>query len=377
MKHLMRRCLIVTISAWALLSCTAEDAGISVVIGPTTIPRGDAVGAGDITVNNGLFAVAFAVDTAPPWGVARGGIVDIAIFRDGELGYDIASLADFMPNNWSSWPTTYQHVAIENQTADEATIRTERDWGDVVLETTFHIRAGDSRIQIVTSMTNKGKETLDDLHSGYVVWPDGGSLFGMPGLPSLSVGSEEAALGDWSAAYGEHWVLGLHAPYSEIMAYGGRDRYLPHSLEPGDSRSFEAWLQIESDGSLAPLVQTEIDFRQLASGRISGRVESDDGEPVKRPAVVVTRDGVTYAWTVGNDGDYDIKLPTGNYEIYATAKGYAQGKTQNIRVADGGEINIDFDDVRPPGAVHIKVVDEETGRPLDARISIWRDTNPS
>jgi hypothetical protein len=103
---------LLVISLFALISCTSEDSSLSVEIGPTAIPRGDAIGANDITIRNGLFAVAFAVDTAPPWGVARGGIVDIAIVRDGELDYDIASLADFIPKKWSFWPTTKQRVPI-------------------------------------------------------------------------------------------------------------------------------------------------------------------------------------------------------------------------------------------------------------------------
>ncbi len=88
-----------------LLVAVSAHADITVTIGPTPIPRGEASGQNDITVNNGLFAVSFAVDSKPPWGVARGGIVDIAIIADGRSGYDIASLLDFMPNDWSGWPT--------------------------------------------------------------------------------------------------------------------------------------------------------------------------------------------------------------------------------------------------------------------------------
>ena len=144
---------LLLISLCMLMSCASDESALSVEIGPTAIPRGDAIAANDITVSNGLFAVAFAVDTPPPWGVARGGIVDISIIRDGELDYDIASLADFMPNNWSSWPTTYQRVSIEEQTANEVVVKTERDWGDVQLKTRFHIKASDRKMRIVNTMT--------------------------------------------------------------------------------------------------------------------------------------------------------------------------------------------------------------------------------
>ena len=373
----MRSILVIALSIAVLMLLPGANAEVSIAVGPTTIPRGDATGARDITVSNDLFAIAIAVDTAPPWGVARGGIVDIAPIRDGELGYDIASLADFMPNNWSSWPTTYQRVTVEKASPDEVVIKTVRDWGEVELETVFSIRDGDSMIHIVTRMTNKGEAPLYGLLSGYVVWPDGGNLFGVPGLPVTTRNIvKDNALADWSAAYGEHWVLGLHAPFSDLVYRRGRDFYQLHDLAPGETRSFEAWLQIENDGTLAPLVQAEIDLHRLASGRIFGRVVSNQGEPVTRPAVVVSKDDMPYAWAVGNDGDYEIYLPVGNYDIYATARGHAKGETKNVTVAIGSDTNMDFNDVRSPGSIHFRVADEKTERALDARISIRNGYEP-
>jgi len=341
------------------------------VIGPTAIPRGDAIAANDITVSNGLFAVAFAVDTPPPWGVARGGIVDISIIRDGELGYDSASLADFMPNNWSSWPTTYQRVSIEKQDQDEVVVKTERDWGDVELTTRFHIKAADSKIHILTTMTNNGEASLDGLLSGYVVWPDGGNLIDTP-----VVTSERHETNGWTAAYDSGWLIGLHAPFSEVVDRRGRDRYTLHDLGPGASRVFEAWLQIENEGSLAPMVQSEIEFGHLASGQLSGHVVSTDGVAVKRPAIIISKNGTPIAWTVGDAGAYEIALPVGAYEIYATAAGYGRSESTQVVLTKDGDTTVDFDDVRPPGKIHIQVTEEQTGRPLDARIRIEEGQKP-
>jgi hypothetical protein len=372
----MRVTLIIFAWACAFWSHEPARADVLVVTGPTTIPRGDAIGARDITVSNGLFAIAFAVDTAPPWGVARGGIVDIAPIRDGIPGYDIASLADFMPNRWSSWPTSYQTVTVEKASPAEAVIKTVRDWGEVELETTFHVRDGDSRIHMLTRMTNNGDEVLEELRTGYVAWPDGGSLFGVPGLPGPNAQPEDKALADWSAAYDEHWVLGLHAPFSEIVERAGRDRYLPHDLQPGETRTFEAWLQIENDGTLAPLVKSEIEFRQLAHGRIFGRVVSTAGDPVTRPAVVVYKDGSPYSWALGADGDYEMVLPVGDYDVYATAAGFGRSAGRTATVSSGGEVRMDFEDVASPGSIAFRVSDEETGQALDARITIRKGYMP-
>jgi len=349
---------------------------VTVEVGPTPIPRGDAQSARDITINNGLFAVAFAVETAPPWGVARGVIVDIAVIEDGEVGYDIASLADFLPNTWTNWPTTYQRVSIAEQSAQEVVVRIERDWEEVELVTVVTIKDFDSVIHVVTHMTNRGDAPLNDIKSGYVMWPDGGSMFGVPGLFGLSAATEDAALADWTAAYGENWVLGLHAPYSEQTEYGGQDRYLSHTLQSGATRSFEAWLQIENEGSLAPLVRTEIGLRNLDAGKLSGKATSSNGELIEQPAVVAYQDGHPYAWAIGRNGEYEFQLPAGDYQVHATAKGYSQGVSRDITIASGSTIVADFDDVDAPGIVHFQVSDADTGAGRDARISIRSGPKP-
>ncbi len=371
----MRNKSFITILMCLMLPVVAI-ADVTVEVGPTYIPRGDAQSARDITVNNGIFAVAFAVETAPPWGVARGGIVDIAVIEDGDVGYDIASLVDFLPNAWTNWPTTYQRISIAEQSKQKVVIRVERDWEEVALVTVFTIRESDSLIHVLTHMTNGGDATLNDIKSGYVVWPDGGSMFGIPGLFGLNAATEETALADWTAAYGENWVLGLHAPYSERFEYNGQDRYLSHDLQSGATRSFEAWLQIENEGALAPLVRTEIELGNLNAGKLSGTVTSGDGTPIERPAVVAYQNGHPYAWTIGRDGEYEFELPVGNYQVHATAKGYSQGASRDITISSGKSKTADFDDVDAPGIVHFQVSDADTGQGRDARISIRTGPKP-
>ena len=70
----MRRVLVVALWFGALLPLSNANAEVTVAIGPTTIPRGDATGARAITISNDLFVIAIAVDSAPPWGEARGDI---------------------------------------------------------------------------------------------------------------------------------------------------------------------------------------------------------------------------------------------------------------------------------------------------------------
>ncbi|MDH4071727.1 MAG: CehA/McbA family metallohydrolase [Gammaproteobacteria bacterium] len=367
-------------AAAALSACGGSAPGVTVQTGPTTIPGGDALGALDITVTTDRLAVAFAVETAPPWGVARGGIVDVAIVKDGKVSGDLASLADFLPDGWSGWPTSYQVVAIESQTGDEVVVRTERDWGDVRLVTRFRIRAGDDRIRMQTEMTNAGDTPLAGLSSGYVLWPDGGFIFGIPGLGGLFDGATDDRLANWSAFYDEDWLLGLHADFDDHFSSDGRDRFLLHDLAVGETRSFEAWLEVGERGELAPLVASGIDIDGLPSGRVTGTVNDVDGKIVDGAVVVAERTGNTgsrpYAWAAADGGRYSFALPEGTYRLYATARGYAKSTVAPVEIDEGQVVASDFTDLRPPGELAIRVIDEASGAPLDARITIEEGATP-
>lgn len=359
-----------------LVTCLAvpvAQAQISVEVGPTGIPRGEATGQRDITVSNGLFALAFAVDSAPPWGVARGGIVDIAIIRNGELGNDFVSLVDFMPNNWSAWPTSYQQVEIIKQTERELTVRTRRDWADAELETHFHLKLNDPHLHIKTIMRNGGDKTLLELETGYVAWPDGGYLFGVPGQQGEASG---AALANWSAAYDENWVMGLHAPFAEISSRDGRDRYHLHNLAPGEEKTFETWVQIENRGDLATLVNSEIEMQQLPAGTVSGEVRNEDGALVDESAVIVFKDGQLYTWTLCENGRYSLTLPAGTYTVYGSAKAHAPGPSQTIDLKANAKIVLNHHGLQPPGLVSINVTATQDNQPLDARVRIRSGHKP-
>ena len=87
-------------------------AAVQVVAGPTPIADGEATAAGDLTIFNEKLAFGIAVESAAPYGVPRGAIVDIAPVVDGKPGRDRVVFADFIPDNWSAWPNTYQKIEI-------------------------------------------------------------------------------------------------------------------------------------------------------------------------------------------------------------------------------------------------------------------------
>lgn len=365
--------------AFTLIGLDPVHAGVSVRQGPTPIQGGSALAPGDLTVTNEYFAVSFAVASPPPWGVARGGIIDAAIVGPDGLTDDLVSLIDFMPNGWSASDTRMRNVEIASQSEGEVIVQTEREWGPVELITRYVIRAGARQMFIQTRMVHRGQTPIPEMASGYVIWPDGGHVFSLPGLLGEEAGATSDALARWSAFYDKHWLMGLHADYDKRVDNQGRDRWLDHQLAPGTTRSFAAWVQFEPSGETSPLVRAETARLNLPNGQLSGRV---DVQSEQMPNIAVMAERITadgqhpFAWTRVSEGRYDMTLPAGQYLVYATAPGHGESPELKVLIVGGEELNHDFSGLTPPGNLLIKVRENPSGRPLDARIAITEGASP-
>ncbi len=308
--------------ALALLSPPAH-AAVQVIVGATPIPGGSARAAGDITVINERLAFALAVESPAPYGVPRGALIDIAPVSGGTIGRDRVVFADFIPNNWSAWPNTYQHVDILERGPARARIRAVRDWGAARIETLYTLAAGSDRVTISTTMTNEGATPLADLLSGLTLWPSSGFLFPVPGLGALNEGSATAALAKRVSGYDAGWTVTLHAPYTDYVGSGSRDMFLRHTLKPHESRTFSGWLQVGASGDLAPVLAAQIAQQHLRAGQVRGSVRTQSGSALQDPVVVIEKDGQPYGWVLGHAGRYAARLPAGEYTLYATGKNYS------------------------------------------------------
>lgn len=353
---------------------TNSWAQVSVSYGKTPIPQGNATATGDITVRNSKLAFAIAVQSAPPWGVARGCIVDIAtVLPEGLLGIDRVAFADFIPNNWSAWPSTYQRVEVVKNTNEMAVIRSSRDFGEVDVVTLYTLKAGADRIHLKTTMHNRG-ETLVDLRSGFTLWPDGGFKFAVPGFADSAAPVNSRA--DRFVGYGVDWAVALHAPYVTLLANQSRDLYTEHSLARGASATFEGYYQVVPRGDLGPVISAEIERKGLPFGTLSGAVLDSFGAPVPNPAIVVLRNGLAYGWALGTNGRYQMDLPAGDYQLYAAAKGYSKSARRAITIGAGEQKTLRFEGLQRPARVELTVVDANTGKPLDAKIQIEKGSKP-
>jgi hypothetical protein len=349
---------------------TSVRASVEVIVGPTPIVDGDAKAAGDITVTNEKLAFALAVESQVPYGVPRGALIDIAPVRKGIIGRDRIVFADFIPNNWSAWPNTYRHVKFLERGPGQVIIRVERDWGKVTISTVYTLKANADRVGIQTTMNNRGDTTLTGLLSGLTLWPKGGYLFGVPGLAGIEQGPADGALSDRVVAYDGASTVTLHAPYFDHIGFSSKDMYRLHTLAAGESRTFEGWLQVGSNGDLKPVIQAEIERKHLPSGSVHGLVKERDGKAIEAPVIVIEKQGKPYAWVLGNRGRYEFKLPQGDYDLYATGKNYSQSVKTSLNIAAGANETRDFLDLQLPGRIRFSIVDSRSGKPLDARITI-------
>lgn len=372
-RNLITR-LLFTLMALSLSGFTS--AAVRVIVGPTPIPDGEARAAGDITVMNGHLAFALAIDTAVPYGIPRGALIDAAAVVNGKIGRDHIAFADFIPNDWSAWPNTYHHVEILERTPARAVVRIRRDWGQVTITTLYTLTADADAVEIRTTMHNEGSTTLSNLLSGLTLWPKGGYLFSVPGLADLKKGRADGALSDRVVAYDEDWSIALHAPYFDHVDFDSKDLYRLHSLAPGESQVFEGWLQIGASGDLSAIVQSEIVRRHLSSGNVQGQIKTHAGALVDAPVVVIEHQGKPYAWVTGHNGHYQVTLPIGDYSLYATAKNYTQSEPIPIKVIAGEQQQRNFLDLEPPGRVHFEIRDTHSGKPLDARVSVIQGQQP-
>jgi hypothetical protein len=135
LKPFYKSLLVITLTLATNLAVTMHShATVAIIHGKTMIPAGNATSDKDLTIRNDKLAFSLALGSAPPWGVARGCIVDIAnVKEDGSLSNDRVAFADFIPNNWSSWPTTFQTVDIIKDSRDEAIVKVTRDFGKIVM----------------------------------------------------------------------------------------------------------------------------------------------------------------------------------------------------------------------------------------------------
>ena len=358
---------------------TSAQADVKITKGITPIPNGNAISSGDITMQNNRIIISIAAETPGPWGVPRGGILDGSLIRNGKIEADRISLVDFIPNNWSAWPSEYQKFEILENTPETGSVYVVRDWGGAQLHSTITMKKDDNKIYLEGKLVNTTQKALADILPSHSLWTDGGYWFDMPGLKDKKTSktqSAETAFSDWSVNYDQTWSMALHAPYVTDVGYTGRDMQKKISLKPGESMEFKAWLQILDSGDLAQALEFEISRKNMPHAVLKGSAKTTAGKTIEKPVVVVIKDNETYVWNMGGNGSYGLKLPAGDYQVYATGKGLAPSSKKSISLKAGSTVELNFDDVKLPGRIALSVSDEDSKEPVSAKVQIIDGFSP-
>ena len=374
--------LALTLTLVFAAAALAADPDVTVTEGPTTIINGTCMGAHDLTIQNGIFAIAVAVDTVPPWGVPNGSILDGALVKDGVPGLDRLTLVDYLPNAWASWPNTYQTVDVTKDTADQAVVTVSRDYDKMTLVTTITVDRGSKYAKLSTVATDPAGSgrPYNDLFCGYTFCTTGGYMFGPYALGPLDGFYRTLAdpYGKYVLGYDETYAIGLHNPQADHYdgGTGWKDQYTQSSFTEGSSKTFDAVVEFEAGSSISPFVKHVIDERADSFGTVSGTVTPASGTFGQAPLVVVEKDGQPFTWVECAGGAYTLDLPVGSYQLYGVAKGFSASAKADLSVTAGSTGTRDFTGLVPQSKVTVGVTRAGTMTPIDARINVTGGTSP-
>ena len=365
---------------WTLVGC-APAPGVEIIRGPTPIPGGDARHSGDLSLGTPSFTLSFALKSEPPWGVAPGGLVDIGIRRQGALQPDFVSLVDFLPNGWQAGSTVTAEPELIRVSADEVRLVTRRSWQGAEFTTEFTVRADIDEVAIETTVHNPTSEVLSDMSSGYALWPDGGYVHGLGDLEGIEEGRRLETNASWSAFYDSNWLLALHADFDDHFLNFARDRLRQYSLQPGETRRFQARLQIGRDGDLSPVLRTLAQAAPEGVASVTGQILASDLSSPEDGVIVV--EAITPAgaqrlgWARARAGVFDFQLAAGRYRLSAAAPNHAPSTPVEIILSAGERRSLSFTDLAPPAELVLRVRETDTQQPLDTRIQVLDGPHPA
>jgi hypothetical protein len=345
----------------------ASASTLSLVQGPTPIVGGSCTDSGDLTILTEHYAVSFAVQTRPPWGVPPGSILDAAPVSNGIIQEDRIGFIDFLPDSWNDWQNMRHDVTVNQAASDRASVTVSRDFRGVPVATTYQFDARSPDIEVV-SVIGPAPAALDGpIRSGYSLCTRKASVFG----PQPDVAAPE-----WVAGFGPDWVAGLVFPQAQLVVGGNswRDLYVSHSLLAGDTTTLAATLRFLPAPDVAGIYALHQSRSDVMLGVVTGSTAPPQGPIPTGTTVVFSQDDQIVAWTgVDGLGQFTAQLPHGRYSVRASAPHH--GWTTDAQVSVGPVLTlVTLPALLPTGEVRLKV--SLAGQPVAARIRVTGEPGP-
>lgn len=271
---------------------------------------------GDWRLENGL--VAFVVDDVAGhqgFALSGGNLIDAAhaSVADDGLGQVFA----FLGGATSRQPI-YDRIEAVNA-AGEAYLRVDgvdSANGAVRVVTEYHLARGAQALRLVTTVSNRGPESLVGYAVGDSVQWGHASHFA-PGSGRALAGKVIRA--PWFAGTGDHvsYALGARRELEGRSGHSWTDvTEARFDIAVGGSAIFERWLSV-GEGDVGSTLREILALRAEPSGGLSGRVTAEGGGgPVGACEIQVDSGGAPFA-TIRSaaDGTFSASLPTGAYAL--------------------------------------------------------------
>lgn len=364
---------IIRVVGFLFLVCISS-VGLSqvrVTIGPTPIPGGMATGNRDLTLSNGLLVVSFSVDSAPPWGIPIGGIVDAATLTQGKPDRDQVALVDFLPGGWSAWEQPEASVELTRVSDDEAVVLSKRTLGDLSMRVTTTIRVNDPVIALEATLSLSSAATKEfQAQGGFTLCPEHGRIW----LPPADTGTAWAGFRNLAVALQAGRTVGLLTENAERIKGDATWRIFLESLRlrPGESVSYRGWMRLEKVATPMGMVELAVRQSHVPVGAVFGNV-SEEGALLQPGSVVALfREGRLAGWTDVEDGAFFLELPEGPWSLVVVSPRQGASSALDIQVDAGRCLFAETEAPRPSGKVRLQIRDEKSGLPLPARVE-WSE----
>ncbi len=200
--------------------------------------------AGDITIVNERLAFALAVGSPAPYGVPRGAIIDVAPVTGGRIGQDCVVFADFIPNNWSAWPNTFQRIDILERGPKRAVVRTVRDWGKATVTSVYTLESNSRRGRNKNDPAQRRRYGASRPAVGFDAVAETRVFLRPSGTRRYRAGAERRGGRGSRGCLRRGLLRGPARALCRPYRRRSMDMYRLHSLAPGESREFDAWLQV-------------------------------------------------------------------------------------------------------------------------------------
>lgn len=319
---------------------------------------GDCVSKEDLVLTNGLIELCVSKQTRPRWNIPPGAVLDAAFVGQSREGDDLLLFFDLIPDNWQPWNNSFQDISVLEQGGQRATVKVVRNFGQIIVNTTYTLEAGATAVQISTTLTNNGELSTNEMATGYNLSASGAMVFSPDTLQ----------WSNWVASCSLEHCVSLVFPDANGFEGGGtwRDMFRTVSLAAGESTRFDATLILTRNADTTPALSTLAASQGAELGTI--RVQVPEARP-ELATLLISKDNTTLSFQRFTSTLFEVTLPLGTYDFQAVGP---CGRTPIVTAElSRSEFRLlQLPDFPACAVLDGQVLDGRTQTPLDARITL-------